>query len=142
MNFIAKHWKIHTGTPHPFNDHAPEIDNGTKRLEPDRYYDPRYKDAEWERLWTKTWLLAGTASDLREAGDFIRFDIGVESFIVVRLDDGGLKAHYNVCPHRGSRLVLGDFGSVDEFVCPFHNWRFGLGGECTKVTDEDRKSVV
>ncbi len=136
MNFIAEHWKIHTGTPHPFNDHAPAIDNGTKRPAPDRFYDPRYKDAEWERLWTKTWLLAGTASDLRDAGDFVRFDIGVESFIVARTDDGGLKAHYNVCPHRGSQLVLGDFGSVDEFVCPFHNWRFGLDGACTKVTDE------
>jgi carnitine monooxygenase subunit len=137
VNYIARHWQIHTGTPHPFNDHAPEIDNGTKRLDPDRYHDPRYKDAEWERLWTKTWLLACPASDIPDEGDFAKFDIATESFIVARQEDGSVKAHYNVCPHRGSQIVQADLGSVERFTCPFHNWQFGLDGENRKVTDRE-----
>jgi carnitine monooxygenase subunit len=137
MNYIARHWKIHTGTPHPFNDPAPEIDNGTKRPDPDRYFDPGYKDAEWERLWTKTWLLACPSSDVRHDGDFVKFDIGPESFIVVRQEDGSIKAHYNVCPHRGSQIVMADMGSMERFTCPFHNWQFGLDGANLKVTDRE-----
>lgn len=136
MNFDFRLWDIHVGAHHPFNDRAPRIDNGTDRPDPRRYYGADYKDAEWDRMWTRTWLLAGPASDLRDAGDFIRFDIGEESIIVVRLEDGGLKAHYNVCPHRGSQLVLADFGSINNFSCPFHSWQFALDGTNTKVTDE------
>ncbi len=137
MNFIAKHWNIHVGAAHPFNDRAPEIDNGAKRPQPAHYFDRGYQAAEWERLWTKTWLLACPASDISEDGDFARFDIGTESFIVVRLDDGSVKAHYNVCPHRGSRIVLADLGSVERFTCPFHSWQFGLDGANHKVTDRE-----
>jgi phenylpropionate dioxygenase-like ring-hydroxylating dioxygenase large terminal subunit len=136
MGFAFRGWDIHTGAPHPFNDRAPPIDNGTARPDPARYHDRRYKDAEWDRMWTQTWLLAGPSSDVREDGDFMRFEIGTESFIVVRLEDGSLKAHYNVCPHRGSQLVLADFGSVGSLTCPFHSWRFGLDGAIAKVTDE------
>lgn len=135
MNARFPDWNIHVGAPHPFNAEAPLIDNGTARPTPVRYFDRSFMEAEWEQMWTKTWLLAGPASDLRDAGDFIRFDIATESFIVARTENGGLKAHYNVCPHRGSQLVLGDFGSADEFVCPFHNWRFALDGASTGVTD-------
>lgn len=137
MNFIAKHWNIHVGAPHPFNDRAPEIDNGTVRPQPARYFDRGYQDAEWERLWTRTWLLACPSSDIREDGDFARFDIGAESFIVVRQEDGSVKAHYNVCPHRGSRIVLSDLGSVERFTCPFHSWQFGIDGANQKVTDRE-----
>ena len=136
MDFAFRGWDIHTGAAHPFNERAPHIDNGTSRPDPARYHDRRYKDSEWARMWTQTWLLAGPATDLREAGDFIRFEIGTESFIVIRLEDGGLKAHYNVCPHRGSQLVLSDFGSVGSFTCPFHSWQFALDGANTKVTDK------
>ena len=136
MGFDFNGWDIHVGAPHPFNARAPKIDNGTARPEPSRYFDPAYKKLEWERLWTQTWLLAGVESDLREPGDFVKFDICDESIIVVRDAHGALKAHYNVCPHRGSQLVLSDFGSIDQFTCPFHSWQFTLDGECTKITDD------
>jgi len=88
-------------------------------------------------VFTKAWLLAGPSADVREAGDWMKFDTGAESFIVVRADDGTLKAHYNVCPHRGSRLVSGDVGSQSSFTCPFHSWRFDLDGTNLAVTDPE-----
>jgi phenylpropionate dioxygenase-like ring-hydroxylating dioxygenase large terminal subunit len=136
MGFDFNGWDIHVGAPHPFNARAPKVDNGTARPGPSRYFDPDYRQLEWDRLWTRTWLLAGVESDLREAGDFVKFDICDESIIVVRDSQGALRAHYNACPHRGSQLVLADFGSLNQFTCPFHSWQFGLDGHCTKITDE------
>ncbi len=135
MTVAYRLWDIHIGTPHPFNDRAPAIDNGTGRPSPERYTDPAFAKAEWDRVFARSWLLACTVSDVREAGDFARFDIGPESFIVVRGDDGALHAHYNVCPHRGSRLVLSDTGCISKFTCPFHSWQFDLAGHNVAVTD-------
>ena len=139
MNFDFRNWDIHVGDPHPFNAERPRPDNGTARPDPARYYDPAIKQAEWERVFTKTWLLAGVLSDIPEKGDWLRYDIASESFIVVRTGDepDAVRAYYNVCPHRGSQLVLGDFGAQDSFTCPFHSWRFGLDGKNQKVTDEE-----
>lgn len=137
MTYDFNSWNIHVGTPHPFNERVPKPDNGTERPDPKRYYSREWMEAEWERVFTKTWLLAGVVSDIPESGDYLRFDIGRESFIVVRDEDGSIRAHYNVCPHRGSQIAVNDFGSVDCFVCPFHSWRFGLDGKSTAVTDEE-----
>ena len=136
MNFDFRHgWAIHVGAPHAFNEKAPFFDDGIDRPDPTRYYDPAFAKAEWDKVWTKTWLLAAVSSDLREPGDFVRFDLGRESFIVVRGEDGQLLAHYNVCPHRGSRIALNDVGSVARFTCPFHSWKFALDGTNEEVTD-------
>lgn len=130
-------WRVHGGAPHPFNAPAPRIDNGTARVTPERYTSRAFAEREWEQVFARTWLLACPSSDVREPGDFARFDIGRESFIVARGDDGALHAHYNVCPHRGSRLVLGDNGSLSALTCPFHSWRFGLDGRNLAVTDAE-----
>ncbi|MFN3553251.1 MAG: aromatic ring-hydroxylating oxygenase subunit alpha [Novosphingobium meiothermophilum] len=130
-------WDIHTGAHHPFNDRAPRIDNGTARPGPERYTDPAFAREEWEKVFARSWLLAGPLSDIPETGDFMKFDIGPESFIVVRGEGDAVHAHYNVCPHRGSQLVFGDFGSLDQFTCPFHSWKFGLDGRNISVTDAE-----
>jgi len=113
------------------------IDNGTERPGPERYYSPEWMAREWEQLWTRVWLIAGVVSDVRESGDYFSFDLGRESFVITRTEGGDIKAFYNVCPHRGNRLVHNDFGSVPQFTCSFHSWQFGLDGSLQRVTDED-----
>ena len=130
-------WDIHTGAHHPFNDRAARIDNGTARLGPERYTDPAFAREEWDKVFAHSWLLAGPASDIPESGDFMKFDIGPESFIIVRDDEDMIHAHYNVCPHRGSQLVSGETGSLERFSCPFHSWKFGLDGRNISVTDAE-----
>ncbi|WP_340588836.1 aromatic ring-hydroxylating dioxygenase subunit alpha [Erythrobacter alti] len=137
MNFDFRNWAIHVGDPHPFNDERPRPDNGTARPDPSRFYTCEIWDAEWEKMFTKTWLLAGVESDIPDTGDWLRFEIGTESFVVVRQDNGGVKAFYNVCPHRGSQIALADFGSANSFVCPFHSWKFDIKGKNIEVTDEE-----
>lgn len=135
MGFDFRNWDIHVGTPHPFNAERPRPDNGTARPDPERYYSRAFWDAEWDHVFTKVWLLAGVESDIPDEGDWLRYDIGSESFVVVRQADGTVRAFYNVCPHRGSQIALAAFGSAHSFTCPFHSWKFDLEGHNVSVTD-------
>ena len=47
----------------------PYVDNGTGLVGPERFYSPDFAAAEWDQMWTKTWLIAGRASDLTSVGD-------------------------------------------------------------------------
>ena len=114
----------------------PPIDNGTQCYSKDGYFSPDYMSREWERMWTRSWLIAGVESDLSRDGDFFVFDIRDESIIVTRTDEG-VRAFYNVCTHRGTRLVAEERGNRKVFVCPFHSWSFRNNGELRRITDEE-----
>ena len=113
------------------------MDNGLDVYKPDRYYDPAFMQREWDHMWTRTWQIAAVETDIPEPGDYSVYRLLRESFIVVRQDDGSVRAFYNVCPHRGNQLVLNDRGSVIQFTCAFHSWQYGLDGACTRVTDRE-----
>ncbi len=116
---------------------VPYVDNGTRRFPAYRYYDKDFMEKEWAHLWSKVWQIAGVESDLPDAGDYLVYKIRHEQVIVVRQDDGEIKAFYNVCPHRGNRLVQNNCGSAASFTCPFHSWNFGICGKLNKITDEE-----
>jgi phenylpropionate dioxygenase-like ring-hydroxylating dioxygenase large terminal subunit len=115
----------------------PFVDNGLDVHDPGRYYDPEFMTREWDQLWTRSWLIAGIETDIPEPGDYSVFRIGRESIIIVRQEDGSVKAMYNVCAHRGNQLVQNDRGSVIQFTCAFHSWQYGLDGQCTHITDKE-----
>jgi carnitine monooxygenase subunit len=114
----------------------PYVDNGTAVIEPSRYHSPEFMALEWARLWPKAWLIAGVASDLPEIGSYFLFEIGHESILVTRTESG-VRAFYNVCPHRGTQLVSQPYGTKSFHVCAFHAWRFNHRGELTTLTDRD-----
>ncbi len=114
----------------------PHIDNGTERYSKDGYFSRDYMAAEWQKLWTQSWLIAGVTADLENVGDFFIFEIAEESIIITRTDEG-IKAFYNVCSHRGSKLVWDERGNRKVFVCPFHSWSFHNNGELRRITDEE-----
>ncbi len=116
---------------------VPYIDNGTERISPQRFYAPEFMAREWERLWPRVWLIAGVVSDVPEPGDYFTFALGRESFLITRTDAGDIKAFYNVCQHRGNRLVHNDIGSVPRFTCSFHSWQYALDGTNEQITDAD-----
>jgi phenylpropionate dioxygenase-like ring-hydroxylating dioxygenase large terminal subunit len=82
----------------------PYIDNGVERAGKEGYFSREYMQKEWDRLWTRSWLIAGVTADLEKVGDYFLFNIGDES-IIVTLTEDGVRAFYNVCSHRGSRLL-------------------------------------
>ncbi|MDE0269757.1 MAG: aromatic ring-hydroxylating dioxygenase subunit alpha, partial [Gammaproteobacteria bacterium] len=81
-----------------FEGKQPPVDNGHARLDPARYHSEAFMALEWERLWTRVWLIAGVESDIPEPGDYLLYRIRHEEIICVRQADGSVKAMYNVCP--------------------------------------------
>ncbi|MEV5651935.1 Rieske 2Fe-2S domain-containing protein [Nocardia sp. NPDC052254] len=66
--------------------------------------------------------------ELQSAGDFLTTELIGTPLLVVRQNDGGVKAFANVCRHRGSRVEFADSGCKRVFACPYHNWSYGKDG--------------
>lgn len=103
----------------------------------DRYISSDYARMEWQRVWMRTWNVAGMSYHVAEPGDYITAEIASESIICVRQDDGSLKAFYNSCPHRGTRVTAAEEGFTERFTCPYHGWQFARDGETVHVPNED-----
>ncbi len=104
------------------------------RLGPDfvpkgRYTDREFLQLEYERLFPRIWQMACRLEEIPEVGSHLEYRIGDQSVAVVR-GESGIRAFYNACVHRGTRLIRGR-GRAPELRCPFHGWRFSLEGECT-----------
>ena len=94
----------------------------------DRYVDSSWVRRERDRLWRNSWLLAGLASDLQEVGDYLVFELGQEQILLTHTASGAIQGFYNVCQHRGNRLVASERGTADSFRCAYHAWTYGLDG--------------
>jgi Rieske 2Fe-2S family protein len=103
----------------------------TKRVTlPARYYtDPRMFREEIDHWYFGRWICAGRATEIPAPGDYFLREIAGESLIVVRDGAGNVRAFYNVCRHRGTRLcdqADGRFGG--RIQCPYHGWSYALDG--------------
>jgi phenylpropionate dioxygenase-like ring-hydroxylating dioxygenase large terminal subunit len=107
------------------------------------YISEDYVRQERDKLWRKTWLQAGRLEDMPNVGDFITFDILDDSILVVRNSPDEISAHWNVCTHRGRRLVdtpkgrRNARGNRKNFVCGFHGWTFDGKGTCVHVPERE-----
>src|SRR6185437_6492063 len=105
-----------------------------------RYTSVEFMRLEWERLWSKVWLVAGRSLDMPKAGHYIVTEIGAESILLVRQADGGVRGFYNVCQHRGNRLRpsgRGSAGAAQTFKCLYHHWEYNLDGSYYRIPDLD-----
>ncbi len=120
---------------------APDVSPiAIRNFSKERYVSPDWLERERTDLWATSWLVAGVACDVREAGQFITFDIGAESIIIARGAEGQLRAMHNACTHRGTKLVTEPMGSLRKFVCPYHAWVYGLDGSLESVPGAARFS--
>jgi phenylpropionate dioxygenase-like ring-hydroxylating dioxygenase large terminal subunit len=108
----------------------------------DAYISRDYARAEGDKLWSKVWQHAGRAEEIQNVGDYLTYDIGEDSIVVVRSAPDTIKAYHNVCSHRGRRLIdtpagaHSAHGHKNQFVCGFHGWRYDLQGKCVFKLDE------
>ena len=97
-------------------------------LEAPFYTDRGVYDLDMDAIWTQHWIFVAAEAELPEPGDFVTVNVGRTSVIVVRDDDEEVRAFYNVCRHRGSRILDDACGSVGNLVCPYHHWTYGVDG--------------
>ncbi|MGY0399410.1 MAG: aromatic ring-hydroxylating oxygenase subunit alpha [Ostreibacterium sp.] len=97
-------------------------------LEADFYNDQNILDLELKAIFEHEWMFAGNSSEIPNAGDYLTTMIGKTGVIVTRTEEGVLRAYQNSCRHRGSIVCLEAKGHANKFVCPYHQWTYGLDG--------------
>ena len=103
----------------------------------DEFTSPEYARLEHEHMWSRTWQWACREEHIPEPGDYVVYDIGDRSAVVVRGPDGDIRAFHNVCLHRGTQLKPpGTMGYSPKLRCPFHGWTWSLDGELVDVPCE------
>jgi nitrite reductase/ring-hydroxylating ferredoxin subunit len=93
-----------------------------------QYHSQELYDLEMRRLFPRSWVFVGDALDLPEPGDYLTETVGYEPVVVVRGNDGELRAFSNVCPHRAALVADGAGNCGGRFTCPYHGWTFHLDG--------------
>ncbi len=99
-------------------------------------YSEEFHRLEMERLWPRVWQIACREEEIPNVGDYVNYEIGDESILIVRNTADSIKAFYNVCSHRGRRLRDDARGTVKHFFCRYHAWTFDLEGKVASIHEE------
>ena len=124
---------------------SPDITDEANAL-PARYFtDPDVHEMEQEKIFGRYWTYAGHTNCISEPGAFFTRTIGGKQVIVLRDHAEEIRAFYNVCAHRGSKMVedtpMTDPGQMARIRCPYHMWSYDLDGdlESTPQSFEEAK---
>ncbi len=113
-----------------FKKTAETLPKGAHTLEREYYVEPKILQKEYDNIFLDSWICAGRSSELSESGQFKVINIDTESVIVLGDDQGELKAFFNVCRHRGTRICEQDSGQFSKSIqCGYHGWTYGLDGQ-------------
>jgi phenylpropionate dioxygenase-like ring-hydroxylating dioxygenase large terminal subunit len=97
------------------------------------YTDPEFFAVEMERVIRPSWQIVCHVSEIPGAGDYQTIDYLGESVVVIRGEDGAVRAFTNVCRHRAMRLVEGPSGCAKKLICPYHAWTYESDGRLSGV---------
>jgi phenylpropionate dioxygenase-like ring-hydroxylating dioxygenase large terminal subunit len=118
-----------TPAPEPLLETSYEFE-GDADVPFSRYTSREQLAAELEHVFYRTWQWACREDQLPKPGSYYIYDVGHRSAIVVRTDDGSIKAYNNFCLHRGTQLKpSASVGRSKLFRCPFHGWTWSLEGD-------------
>jgi phenylpropionate dioxygenase-like ring-hydroxylating dioxygenase large terminal subunit len=97
------------------------------------YRDPDFFALETARIFRPSWQIVGHESDLPKHGDYLTIDYLGENVLLIRGEDGTVRAFTNVCRHRGARIIDGASGCAKRLTCPYHGWTYDSAGRLTGV---------
>ena len=128
--------KTNETVPYPLNVESYKY-LGTEDIDYSRYTSQEFFDKEMDSMWSRVWQWACREEHIPEPGDFVVYDIGPHSFVVVRGNDNGIRAFYNSCLHRGTMLCSpGASGSAPQMTCPYHGWAWNLDGSLKEIPSD------
>jgi len=100
-----------------------------------RYVDPEFLELERERIFARSWLFAGHESEWPANGSYRQFTRSDAPIVIVRGEDGALRAFYNACRHRGAPVTRDECGTAKRLTCQYHSWSYGTDGVLKAVPD-------
>jgi phenylpropionate dioxygenase-like ring-hydroxylating dioxygenase large terminal subunit len=101
------------------------------------YNHPEMTRLEIERILTPSWQIACHISQIPRAGDYVTFELGSDSVIVLRDASGAVRALRNTCRHRGTRLLEGSGHCLGRITCPYHGWTYRYDGSLLATPARD-----
>ena len=93
------------------------------------FADHEIYELERERVFARCWLYLGHECEIPNPGDFVTRYMGEEPVILCRDSNGQLRAHLNLCRHRGNRVCRADRGNTKLFTCSYHGWTYANDGK-------------
>jgi choline monooxygenase len=109
------------------------------------YFDHRIAQLERESVFAANWQVVGRLDQVQQLGEFFTIDVNGEPLLIVRSEDGKLRAFFNVCRHHAAAVEPHAAGCSKQFRCPYHGWTYGNDGtlkgmvEFEGVCNFDRK---
>lgn len=100
-----------------------------------------YADPAWlakEQLVLRSHpVIVGHSSKIKSPGDYFTHDATGLPLLIVRQEDGSVRAMLNICSHRGTRLCTQVEGNRKAFVCPYHAWTFKTDGSLRGIPRQE-----
>jgi salicylate 5-hydroxylase large subunit len=105
-------------------------DAGSSRIPNWVYTDPEIFAREQDRVFEGPgWLYVCLEAEIPKPGDFTRCRLGTKEVVAVRGLAGEVNVLVNRCAHRSAQFCSASRGTLKEFVCPYHQWTYDLGGK-------------
>ncbi|PXX59774.1 phenylpropionate dioxygenase-like ring-hydroxylating dioxygenase large terminal subunit [Nocardia tenerifensis] len=111
-----------------------EPDPPALSLPPQMFTSPEVYELERERIFQRSWIMVAHTDQLVAAGDYVALSIAGEPVAITRGEDGRLHGMSPVCRHRAMPLVEPGEGTVKDFTCSYHLWRYNLDGSLRAAT--------
>jgi choline monooxygenase len=99
------------------------------------YSNPELAELEQRTVFARSWQVAGRATQVEKPGQYVTCEVAGEPIVVVRGDDGLLRAFFNVCRHHAAAVASGHCGVVSNLRCPYHGWTYSLEGALKAAPD-------
>lgn len=126
-------WKREQFDPdHPVLTELTDFDPAPLEVDYAVYYDRDFASGERDAIWRKTWLYACREEDLPAVGDRVPYQVGKDSYFIVRSGEDEYKAFYNSCLHRGT-MLCNKQESGDSIRCPYHGWEWSVDGRLKRI---------
>ena len=114
--------------PETYNPIRPPVEEASTLI-PDAYTSNDFFMIEQEKVFANSWVAVGCVQKVYNPGDILVVQVAGRSILIIRDQKLNLRAFYNVCRHRGSKL-LEDNCNVKKIICPYHAWSYDLDGKC------------
>ena len=101
------------------------------------YTKPEFFEMEKSKVFLKDWFMVGRTGEFTDAGDYLAMNIIDHPVVIIKQDNGELRAFANVCLHRCSKLLDGK-GNKKRITCPYHAWSYDINGQLIGVPYEDQ----
>ena len=117
---------------------ATTLIKGAKTLDGKYYLNEKIFNEELENIFYQNWLCVGRSNDIKDEGNYITFQIGNESVLIIRNEKNQLNGFFNICRHRGTRICIDEKETLSKTIqCKYHGWTYNLNGSLVGAPNMD-----